>query len=101
LIIFDFVNSSVLSRGVSNPFLTTPEVIKYLDDNMNFQRDTIYTYTVCGIGVVKNGKTTSERVNAIPGKNVYTVGAELLKIVYGIGDEGQKIGCLKKCRPAK
>lgn len=86
----------VLSRGVSNPFLATPEVIKYLDDNMNFQRDTIYTYTVGGIGVVKNGRTTLERVNAIPGKNVYTVDAELLKIVYGIGNEGQKIGHLKK-----
>lgn len=86
----------VLSRGVSNPFLTTPEVIKYLDDNMNFQQDTIYTYTVGGIGTVKNGKATSDRVNAIPGKSVYTVDAKLLRAVYGIEDGGQKIGHLKK-----
>lgn len=86
----------VLSRGVSNPFLTTPEVIKYLDDSMILQRDTIYTYTVGSIGAVKNGKITSERINAIPGKNVYTVEADLLKAVYGIEDTGLKIGHLKK-----
>lgn len=86
----------VLIRGVSNRFLTTPEVIKYLDDSMDFQRDTIYTYTVERIGAIKNGEISYERVNAIPGKNVYTVDAELLKTVYGIRNEGQKIGYLKK-----
>lgn len=86
----------VISRGVSNPFLTTPEIIRYLDDNMNYERDTIYTYTVCGIGVVENGKITSRRVSAIPGKTVYSVDVDLLKKVYGIGDEGQIIGFLKK-----
>lgn len=86
----------IISRGVSNPFLTTPEVIKYLDDSMDLQRDTIYTYTAGHIGAVRNGKTTSERVNAIPGKNVYTVDVEQLKAVYGIGSEGQKIGHLRK-----
>ena len=86
----------VLSRGVSNPFLTTPEVIKYLDDSINFQRDTIYTYTVASIGAVRHGKISSERVHTLPGKNVYTVDAELLKAVYGIGDAGPQIGYLKK-----
>lgn len=86
----------VLSRGVSNRFFTTPEVIKYLNDNMNFQRDTIYTYTVGSLGTVQNGKIISENVNAIPGKNVYAVETELLKVVYGISSEGQKIGHLKR-----
>ena len=86
----------IISRGVSNPFFTTPEVVRYFDDNMDYKRDTIYTYTVCGIGVIKNGVITSDRVTAMPGKNVYTVDKDLLKIVYGIGSEGQKIGYLKK-----
>lgn len=86
----------VIIRGVSNRFLTTPEVIKYLDDSMDFERDTIYTYTVERIGAIKNGEISFERVNAIPGKNVYTVNPEMLKTVYGIGNKGQKIGYLRK-----
>lgn len=86
----------VVSRGVSNKYLTTPEIVKYLDDNMDFQRDTIYTYSVTYIGVVKNGKLVRDKVNAIPGKNVYSVEANILKAVYGIEDDKQKVGYLKK-----
>lgn len=86
----------VLTRGVSNPFLATPEVIKYLDDSMDLQRDSIYTYTVGSIGAVEQGKPLSKRISALPGKNVYTVDAELLKAVYGIGNKGPNIGYLKK-----
>lgn len=91
----------VLSRGVSNRFLTTPEVIKYLDDHVNLQKDTIYTYTVESIGVVQNGEITYERMNAIPGENVYSVGAELVRTAYGIENEGQNIGYLKKMPECK
>lgn len=86
----------VTSRGVSNKFLATPEIIKYIDDDMDFQRDTIYTYMVTYIGVIKNGKLSRDIVNAIPGKNVYSVEPDILKIVYGIENENQKIGYLKK-----
>lgn len=86
----------IIGRGVSNKYLTTPEIVKYLDDNMDFQRDTLYTYTVIYMGVIKNGKISKDKVNALPGKNVYSVEADDLKIVYGIETTKQKIGYLKK-----
>ena len=86
----------VTSKGISNKFLTTPEIVKYLDDSMDFTRDTIYTYTVSYIGAIKNGKLSGDSVNAIPGKNVYSVDAETLQKVYGIEAKKQNIGYLKK-----
>lgn len=86
----------VISRGISNKFLATPDIVKYLDDNMDFQRDTIYTYTVTYIGVVKNGELSCDIVNTIPGKNVYSVEENMLKIVYGIHAEKKEIGYLRK-----
>lgn len=86
----------VISRGVSNKYLTTPEIVKYLDDNMDFYEDTIYTYSVTGIGVIKDGKLVNKRINALPGKSIYSIEADELKIVYGIESEKQKIGYLRK-----
>lgn len=86
----------IVNRGVSNKFITTPEIVKYLDDKMDFRRDTIYTYSVDCIGVIKDGKLVQKRIAALPGKNVYSVKEDALKIVYGIEEAGQKIGYLKK-----
>lgn len=86
----------IINRGISNKFVATPQVIKYLEDNMDFEKDTIYTYSVASIGTVKKGKISQEKVSALPGKAVYSISSNVLKQVYGITDEGVRIGCLKK-----
>lgn len=86
----------VIGRGISNKFLTTPDIIKYLDDDMDFQRDTIYTYKVIYLGVVKNGKLSQDNVNPIPGKSVYAVATNDLRVVYGIDEDKLRIGYMKK-----
>lgn len=91
----------IVGRGVSNKFLSTPEVIKYIDDNMDIQRDTLYTYSATAIEVVKNGKISYDKVNPIPGKNVYSVETDLIKAAYGISDQGKEIGYLKKMPDCK
>ncbi len=91
----------IVKRGISNKFLTTPDIVKYMDDNMDFQRDTLYTYFVSAIGVVKEGRLSKGKVNAIPGKSVYVAESELLKIVYGITEQGCQIGYLKKSPDCK
>lgn len=91
----------IVSRGVSNKFLSTPEVIRYIDDNMDIQRDILYTYSAAAIGVVENGKISYDKVNPIPGKNVYPAEVDLIKAAYGIEDKGQEVGYLKKMPDCK
>lgn len=91
----------VVSRGVSNKFLSTPEVVKYLDDTMDFQIDTIYTYSATVIGIVKNGTLSHDKIYAIPGKKVFSAEADLIRIVYGIKDHGEEVGYLKKMPDCK
>lgn len=86
----------VVSKGISNRFLSTPEIVKYLDDNMDYQRDTIYTYSAVDIGTIKEKEITREKVVALPGKNVYSAEPDALKTVFGIEDGKLKIGFLKK-----
>lgn len=86
----------IVSRSIYNKFMISPEMIKYMDNAMDLQKDTLYTYKVSVIGVVKNGKVSYDKVMPLPGKNVYTVDADILKQVYGITDTGVAVGYLKK-----
>lgn len=86
----------VIGRSISNKFVTSPQIIKYINEDMDFERDTIYTYSAVSIGVIKGGKITNEKVYAIPGKQVYEVTPDMLMQVYGIPQDGIEIGCLKK-----
>ncbi len=86
----------IVSRGISNRYLSTPEVVKYLDDRMDFQRDTIYTYTVNCMGIIKDGKLVNGRMNGIPGQNVYPADIDVVKVVYGINGNGPIVGYLKE-----
>ncbi len=86
----------IVKRGIINKYVTTPQVINYLDDRINYNRDTIYTYYVSPIGTLCDNRIVENIVSAIPGKNVYSVEPNELCAVYGITDEGIKIGTLKK-----
>lgn len=86
----------ITKREIRNRYLTEPEAIKYISGSIDFQRDTIYMYTVNRIGVIRSGKLSGERMNAFPGKNVYAAAREEVRIVYGIKEDGQQIGYLKK-----
>ena len=86
----------IVNRSVYNKFLSSPEIVKYMDDQMDFSKDTIYTYVVSALGTVKNGKLSYDKINALPGKTVYEANADLLKQVFDITDTGIEIGYLKK-----
>lgn len=86
----------VISRGISNKYLSSPEVVKFLDDEMDIQRYTIYTYTVSCMGVVENGKLMEKRMPAIPGKKVFRAESELVEIIYGLAAGDYKVGYLRK-----
>lgn len=85
----------IVNRGIRNQFVIQPEVIHYISDQMDVQKDTIYTYTAKSIGTIKNGNISST-IHAIPGKEVYSANADDVKTVYGIKNSGYQIGFLKK-----
>lgn len=86
----------ITERRIHNHFFSTPDSIKYINDKMNIQNDTIYTYKVKKIGVIENGKLSFKYFNAIPGKNVYAADFYSVGLVCGIDNDGKKIGYLKK-----
>lgn len=86
----------IVGRGISNKYLSSPEVVRFLDDDINIQRYTIYTYTVFSMGAVYNGKLVEKRIPAIPGKKVYKAESKLVEVIYGLEMGDYKIGHLKK-----
>lgn len=86
----------IISRGISNKYLSSPEVVRFLDDDIDIDRYTIYTYTVSRIGVVENGKLIEKRIPAIPGKKVFRAESGLVEIIYGLENGDYKVGYLKK-----
>lgn len=91
----------IVNKKINNRFLVSPDIIKYMDDEMDLMRDTIYEYRVSPIGVVKNNEIVFERINALPGKLVYTVNEDKLRCVYGFSDAGVEIGHLRKLTECK
>lgn len=83
-------------RNISNRYLETPQAIRYLTDDMDIEQDTLYTYQAFPIGVVKDGEVVSRRVNAFPGRKVFSVDSDSLQTVYGIPENGIEMGYLKK-----
>lgn len=86
----------VVERIVHNHFLSSPDIINYINDDIDLQKDTIYSYKIRSIGVLENGDLSSKYVNAIPGKNVYAAESEEVSAVCGIEKTGQQVGYLKK-----
>ncbi len=86
----------IISRGISNKYLSSPEVIRFLDDGTDIQRYTIYTYTVSSMGVVHNGKLVEKRILAIPGEKVFRAESKLIEVIYGLEMGDYKVGYLKK-----
>lgn len=83
---------------VKNHFLERPEIIRYIDDTMDYERDTIYSYSVLAIGAIRNGKLTRDRAYALPGMPVTTASANELAQVYGIENTDIKVGYLRDAR---
>lgn len=86
----------VSERSVHNKFFSTPDVIKYIHNNIDLKNDVVYTYKIKKIGVIENKKLSFKYFNAIPGKNVYDVDEDSVGLVCGIEKNGVKIGYLKK-----
>lgn len=65
---------------------------------MDYERDTIYSYSVLAIGAIRNGKLTRDRAYALPGMPVTTASANELAQVYGIENTDIKVGYLRDAR---
>lgn len=70
--------------------------MRFLDDDIDINRYTIYTYTVSGMGVVADGKLIEKRIPAIPGEKVFRAESKLVEILYGLGKGDYKVGYLKR-----
>lgn len=84
----------VSRRIVHNPYCSSPEVIRYVNDNYDFHRDSLYIYYVETLGSLTNGLLSSEKVPALPGSAVYLASNEEVKAIYGLQDGNVEIGHL-------
>ncbi len=85
----------ITGRKIINKFLTSPNVIKYIDDDMDLRRDTLYIYEVSAIGTVDNGTVCADNIPALPGTAVFEAESELVALVYGMHETELKVGHLR------
>lgn len=84
----------VNKRVVHNPYCSSPEAIRYVSDNYDFHKDSLYIYYVEILGALANGRPSPERVPALPGSAVYLASDEEIKTIYGMQGDGINIGRL-------
>ena len=84
----------VIKRIVHNPYCLSPEVIRYVDNEYDFHKDSLYIYYVDTLGSLTKGQLSSERVPALPGSAVYLASEEDVKAIYGIQGGTIDIGYL-------
>lgn len=85
----------ITGKKIINKFLSSPNVIKYIDNTMDLQKDTIYTYEVVAIGTIENDMVCEDDIPALPGAAVYEADDEMVALVYGIYATEIKIGYLR------
>lgn len=85
----------ITGKRIINKFLSSPNVMKYIDNTMDLQRDTIYTYEVVAIGTIENGMVCEDNIPALPGTAVCEADDEMVSLVYGIHATEIKIGYLR------
>lgn len=85
----------IIGKKIINKFLSSPNVIKYIDNAMDLQRDTIYIYDVVAIGTIENGVVCTENIPALPGIDVFEADEKMVALVYGINTTEIKIGYLR------
>ncbi len=89
-----YLIGKVCKRVVHNPYCTTPEVIRYVNDDYDFHKDSLYIYNVDTLGTINRGKLSSDRIPALPGSAVYLASNKDIKTIYGIQAGDIDIGCL-------
>lgn len=85
----------ITEKRVMNKFLSSPQVVKYIDESMELHRDTIYIYEVTVIGTVENEMICMEDIPALPGTAVYAANEKMVSLIYGIEDTKLKIGFIR------
>lgn len=85
----------IIGKRIVNKFLSSPNVIKYIDNAMDLQRNTIYIYEAVAIGTIENGMICADNIPALPGTAVYEADDEMVALVYGIHVTEIKIGYLR------
>lgn len=85
----------ITGKRIINKFLSSPNVMKYIDNTMDLQRDTIYTYEVVAIGTIENNVICEDNILALPGMDVCEADDEKVALVYGIHATEIKIGYLR------
>ncbi|MCM1232494.1 MAG: ATP-binding protein [Ruminococcus flavefaciens] len=85
----------ITEKKVENTFLSSPQVVKYIDNTMDLQQDTIYTCKAIIIGTIENGTVSLEDLPALPGSIVYEADPDMISLVYGIETTKVKIGYLR------
>ncbi len=91
----------ITGKRIVNKFLSTPNVIKYIDDAMDLQRDTIYIYETVAIGTIENGMVCTENIPALPGTAVFEADDEMVALVYGIHATELEVGYLRHASTCK
>lgn len=85
----------ITGKKIINKFLSSPNVMKYIDNTMDMQRDTIYTYEVVAIGTIENDLVCENNIPALPGMAVCEADDDMVALVYGIHATEIKIGYLR------
>lgn len=91
----------ITGKKIVNKFLSSPNVIKYIDDAMDLQRDTMYIYEATAIGTIENGVVCSDNIPALPGMVVLEADDEMVALVYGIQKTELKVGYLRNAVSCK
>lgn len=91
----------ITEKRILNKFLSTPNVIKYIDDAMDLQRDTIYIYEAATIGTIENGMVCADNIPILPGTAVFEADDEMVALAYGIHTTEIKVGYLRNASSCK
>lgn len=91
----------ITEKRIVNKLLSSPNVIKYIDDTMDLQRDTIYIYEVAIIGTIENNMICADNIPALPGTAVFESDDETIALAYGIHTTEIKVGYLRNSSSCK
>lgn len=86
----------IVEKRSINKFLSNPDIVKYINDDMNYSRDTIYSYSAVVIGTIHRDLLLDENLSALPGLPVFEALVDEIKIVYGIAQSGIKVGYMRE-----
>ena len=89
------VLGEVIECLVKNNFFESPESIIYYNESIDYDRETLFIYTVRKISVLDAKKIIQKVVPALPGHKVYCADKDVVSLSYGMASDGIEIGRFK------